>query len=75
MTRELSKQIMKRSKCKNLYLKWPSGENFLPYKMKKHKCNNIAKYAKKAYFRKVAAKKVVNHFEMQSNPSSLREEP
>ena len=48
---------MKRSKSKNLYFKWPSEENFLAYKNDKNKCNNMTKYAKKAYFRKVRAKK------------------
>ena len=57
MTKELSKQIMKRSKYKNLNFMWPSRENFLAYKNKKNKCNSMTKYAKKAYFRKVTAKK------------------
>ena len=35
MTKELSKQIMKRSKYKNLNFMWPSRENFLAYKNKK----------------------------------------
>ena len=64
---------MKRSKSKNLYFKWPSRENFLAYKNEKSKCNNIIKYAKKMYFQKVTAKKVVNHFVMQSNPFLLIE--
>ena len=57
MTKELSKQIMKRSKSKNLYFKWPYRENFLAYKNEKNKCNNMTKCAKKTYFRKVTAKK------------------
>ena len=32
MTKELSKRIMKRSKSKNFYFKWPSRENFMAYK-------------------------------------------
>ena len=47
MTKELSNQIIKRS----------SGENFLGYKNKENKCKNMIKYAKKAYFQKVTAKK------------------
>ena len=35
MTKELSKQIMKRSESKNLYFKWPSRKNFLAYKNEK----------------------------------------
>ena len=50
LTKELSKQIMKRSKFKNLYYKLLSRENFLTYKNKKYKCNKMTKYAKKAYF-------------------------
>ena len=34
----------------------------------------MTKYPKKVYFEKVLAKKVVNHFGMQSNPLSLIEE-
>ena len=41
MTKKLSKQIMKRSKSKNLYFKWPSKENFLAYENKKNKCSKI----------------------------------
>ena len=50
MTKELSKKIMKRSKSKNLYVKWPSRKNFLTYKNEKNKCNNMTKYAKKHIF-------------------------
>ena len=56
MTKELSKQIMKRFESKNLYFKCPSKENFLDHKNDKTKCNNITKYAKKAYFQKVTRK-------------------
>lgn len=52
MTKELSKQIMGKSKSKNVYFKWPLRENFSTYKNEKKnkkkqtsKCNNIAKYA------------------------------
>ena len=37
MTKELSKQIMKRSKSKNLYFKWPSRENFFAHENEKKK--------------------------------------
>ena len=77
MTKELSKQIMKRSKSKNLYCASRDllGKTSWPIKMKKknNKCNNMTKYAKKAYFQKVTAKKVVNHFGIHSNPFSLTE--
>lgn len=54
MTKEVSKQIMKRFKSKNLYFKWSFRENFLVYKNEnknKNKCKNMTKYAKKGYFR------------------------
>ena len=35
MTKELSKQIMKRSESKNLYFKWSSRKTSWPIKMKK----------------------------------------
>ena len=63
MTKELSKQIMKRSKSKNLYFKWPSRENFFAHenekkqnknkqtkKPPKSKCNNMTKYAENSSF-------------------------
>ena len=34
----------------------------------------MTRYAKKMYFQKLVARKVVNHFGMQSNPFSLIEE-
>ena len=34
-----------------------SRENFLGYENKENKCKNMIKYAKKAYFQKVTAKK------------------
>ena len=37
MTKELNKQIMKRSKSKNLYFKWPSRENFFAHENEKKK--------------------------------------
>ena len=37
MTKELTKQIMKRSKSKNLYFKWPSRENFFAHENEKKK--------------------------------------
>ena len=35
MTKELSKRIMKISKSKNFYFKWPPRENFVAYKNEK----------------------------------------
>ena len=75
MTKELSKLTMKRCKSKNLYFKWFSTANILAYKNEqKTKINYMTKNAKEVYFPKVTAKKVVNHFGMQSNPFSLMKE-
>ena len=75
MTKELSKQTMKRSKSTNFYFKWLSTANILAYKNeKKNKSNYMTKNAKELCFPKVTAKKVVNHFGMQSNPFSLMKE-
>ena len=41
MTRELSKEIMAKSKVKNSYVEWPSWENFVVYKKAKKKKNAI----------------------------------
>ena len=66
---------MKRCKSKNLYFKWFSTANILAYKNEqKTKINYMTKNAKEVYFPKVTAKKVVNHFGMQSNPFSLMKE-
>ena len=66
---------MKRCKSKNLYFKWFSTANILAYKNEqKTKINYMTKNAKEVYFPKVTAKKVVNHFGMQSNPFSLMNE-
>ena len=50
MNKKLSKSIMDKSRIKNMYLKWPSRENFLAYKKIKNKCNNLIKKSKKIYF-------------------------
>ena len=52
MIKELSKQIMKRSKSKNLYFKWPSWENFLAYKNEKSKWATWPNMLKKHFFKK-----------------------
>ena len=59
MTKKLSKEIMNKSRLRNKYLKWPSRENFLAYKMVKNKCNAFNNKAKKSYFQEL---------QIQSNP-------
>ena len=47
MTRELSKNIMAKSKVTNSYVEWPSRENFVVYKKakkKKIKNKNVIHY-------------------------------
>ena len=39
MNKELSKATMEKSKTRNMYLKWPSRENYVSYKKSKNKCN------------------------------------
>ena len=69
MTKELSKQIMGKSKSKNVYFKWPLRENFSTYKNeKKNKKKNKQANATtlpnmlKKCFRKLTAKKVSKSF-------------
>ena len=52
MTKQLSKDMMNRSKLRNRYIKWPSRENFLDYKKAKNTCSYLNKFAKKSYFDK-----------------------
>ena len=61
MTKELSKDIMNKSKIRNKYQKWPSKENFLALKDAKKFCNKSTKSVKKAYFHKVTGKGFVNN--------------
>ena len=74
MTKEISKQIMKTSKSKTHTSNDHLQKTSWPINKKKNKSNNNTKYAKKAYFRKVTAKKVVTHFGTQSNPFLLIKE-
>ena len=41
---------MMKSKTKNQYVKWPSGENFLAFKKAKNKSASINEKAKKRQF-------------------------
>ena len=51
MKKDLSKAITMKSKAKNQYIKWPSGENYLAFKKAKNKRTSINKKAKKDYFK------------------------
>ena len=51
MTKDLDKATMEKSKSRNKYLKWPSMENYVPYKKSRNKCNSLTKKAKKIFFK------------------------
>ena len=51
MTKDLSKEIMNKSKVKNKYLNWPSRENSISYKRTKSKSNSLTKQAKRDSFK------------------------
>ena len=61
MSKELSKAIMNRSSLRNVYTKWPSRENFLPFKKRKNYCNNLSKKIKRNYFTKIPSKGVTGN--------------
>ena len=50
ITKDLSRARMMKSKTKNQYVKWPSGENFLAFKKAKNKSASINEKAKKRLF-------------------------
>ena len=50
MKKQLSKSNMNRSRFKNRYLKWPSCENHLAYKIGKKLCNSLNTKTIKIYF-------------------------
>ena len=61
MSKDLSKEIMNKSKTRNRYLKWPSRENFLVMKSVKTLCSNLIKTNKKSYFQKITQKGFANN--------------
>ena len=46
-------KIKNKSKTRNKYIKWPSGENFLVMKRAKNYCNNLTRTTKKNFFQRV----------------------
>ena len=50
ITKILSKAIMRRSKLKNRYNKWPTEENERMYKKQRNYCSNLLTKEKKKYF-------------------------
>ena len=61
MTKELSKEAMNKSKTRNKYIKWPSGENFLVMKRAKNYCNNLTRATKKNFFHRVTKSGFANN--------------
>ena len=55
MTKQLNKAIMNKSRTKNRYSKWPSGENFLELQKVKYLSKNL-RWQKKQYFKSVSSK-------------------
>ena len=58
MTKELQKEIMKRSKLKNKYNKKRNYENWFLYKKQRNYCLSLMKKTKKAYFAKLNIKEI-----------------
>ena len=63
MTKDLSKEIMMKSKAKNQHVKWLSRENFLTFKKAKNKCTSINKNSKKYYFKEATKYRVMTNKE------------
>ena len=61
MTRELSKAIMTKSKFNYSYVKWPSRENFVPYKKAKSKCNSLNRKAKRKFFKEATKSEMMSN--------------
>ena len=62
MTKELSKAIMKKSKTRNKYLKWPSRENYVSYKKSKKKFYSLTKKTKKIFFNETTKDGLIKRF-------------
>ena len=58
MTKELQKEIMKRSKLKNKYNKKRNYENWSLYKKQRNYCLSLLRKTKKAYFKKLNIKEI-----------------
>ena len=58
MTKELRKEIMKRSKLKNKYNKKRNHENWSLYKKQRNYCLSLLRKTKEAYFKKLNIKEI-----------------
>ena len=61
MTKELSKEILTRSRIKSKCNKWPSRESFVGLKQTNNKCTNLARAAIKQYFAKSTEKQYLTN--------------
>ena len=71
MTKKLNKAIMNRPKLKNRYAKWPSRDNFLPFKKQKSICKNLNKKTKKNYFSKITSNGVMGNKQFWSTAKTF----
>ena len=76
MTKELRKEIMKRSKLKNKYNKKRNYENWSLYKKQRNYCLSLLRKTKKAYFKKLNIKEIIKkviikHFRKLSSHISV----
>ena len=58
MTKDLSKNIMKRSRLRNKYLKNNNGENRKLYAKQRNYCISLLRKTKKAYYENLNERKV-----------------
>ena len=70
MTKTLTKPIINKSRLRNEYLKWPSGENVLAYIQKKNIYNSSYKKAKKSDLQEAIKNSImsIQFLGIQSNP-------
>ena len=61
MNKELSKAIMKRSKLRNVYNKFPTNENMTIYKKQRNLCVKLSKKTKRDYFSNLNINKVTDN--------------
>ena len=61
MTKELRKEIMKKSELKNKYNKKRNYENWSLYKKQRNYCLSLLRKTKKAYFEKLNIKEIGNN--------------
>ena len=61
MTKPLRKLIMNRSRCKNIYLKNKTVENWEVYRKLRNECVKLAKKVKTDYFRNINVQYIIDN--------------